>query len=233
MRTMRGYINKSEIRMFLIFGAILLPIAFLCFQQELSLGIISSYPLFIILVLMLLGANIELPVSKIRTKKTQDLQRDAAILEEVYSVPLVKDISSSMKLAFDTVITLNVGGFIIPFAVMLIMIVFQPDFVGLEIMLIMIVAATLLSDFVNGIGIVMPDYIGLIAVPVALIFAPENAASVVFVSGIGGILLGNITGLLMLDKENKGSAFINLGGVGSFKAVYVTAIVAALISWFM
>ncbi|WP_244603633.1 DUF1614 domain-containing protein [Methanococcoides sp. AM1] len=219
--------------MFLIFGAILLPIAFLCFQQELSLGIISSYPLFIILVLMLLGANIELPVSKIRTKKTQDLQRDAAILEEVYSVPLVKDISSSMKLAFDTVITLNVGGFIIPFAVMLIMIVFQPDFVGLEIMLIMIVAATLLSDFVNGIGIVMPDYIGLIAVPVALIFAPENAASVVFVSGIGGILLGNITGLLMLDKENKGSAFINLGGVGSFKAVYVTAIVAALISWFM
>ncbi|WP_233085278.1 DUF1614 domain-containing protein [Methanococcoides orientis] len=219
--------------MFLIFGAILLPMAFLCFQQELSLGIISSYPLFIILVLMILGANIELPVSTIRTKKTQDLQRDAATLEEVYSVPLVKDISSSMKLAFDTVITLNVGGFIIPFAVMLFLIVFQPDFVGLEIMLIMIVAATLLSDFVNGIGIVMPDYIGLIAVPLALIFAPENAASVIFVSGIGGILLGNITGLLMFDKENKGSAFINLGGVGSFKAVYVTALVAALISWFV
>ncbi|UGV41389.1 DUF1614 domain-containing protein [Methanococcoides orientis] len=230
---MRGYINKSEMRMFLIFGAILLPMAFLCFQQELSLGIISSYPLFIILVLMILGANIELPVSTIRTKKTQDLQRDAATLEEVYSVPLVKDISSSMKLAFDTVITLNVGGFIIPFAVMLFLIVFQPDFVGLEIMLIMIVAATLLSDFVNGIGIVMPDYIGLIAVPLALIFAPENAASVIFVSGIGGILLGNITGLLMFDKENKGSAFINLGGVGSFKAVYVTALVAALISWFV
>ncbi|KGK98625.1 hypothetical protein LI82_07100 [Methanococcoides methylutens] len=230
---MRGYINKSEMRMFLIFGAILLPMAFLCFQQELSLGIISSYPLFIILVLMLLGANIELPVSTIRTKKTQDLQRDAATLEEVYSVPLVKDISSSMKLAFDTVITLNVGGFIIPFAVMLFLIIFQPDFVGLEIMLIMIVAATLLSDFVNGIGIVMPDYIGLIAVPFALIFAPGNAASVIFVSGIGGILLGNLTGLLMFDKENKGSAFINLGGVGSFKAVYVTAIVAALISWFV
>ncbi|SES84990.1 Uncharacterized membrane protein [Methanococcoides vulcani] len=233
MRTMRGYINKSEIRMFLIFGFMLLPMAVLCYQQELSLGIISSYPLFIILVLMLLGANIELPVSTIRTKKTQDLQRDAATLEEVYSVPLVKDISSSMKLAFNTVITLNLGGFIVPFAVMLFLIVFQPDFVGLEIMLIMIVAATLLSDFVNGIGIVMPDYIGLIAVPFALIFAPENAATVVFVSGIGGILLGNITGLLMFDKENKGSAFINLGGVGSFKAVYVTAIVAALISWFV
>ncbi|WP_445475670.1 DUF1614 domain-containing protein [Methanococcoides methylutens] len=207
--------------------------AVLCYQQELSLGVISSYPLFILLVLMLLGANIEVPVSSIRTKKTQDIERNAVILEEVYSVPLVKDISSSMKQAFNTVITLNLGGFIIPFAVMLFLIVFQPDFVGLEIMLIMIVAATLLSDFVNGIGIVMPDYIGLIAVPFALIFAPENAAAVIFVSGTGGILLGNIAGLLMFDKENKGSAFINLGGVGSFKAVYVTVIVAALISWFV
>lgn len=233
MRTMRGYINKSEIRMFLIFGIMLVPMAVLCFQQELSLGLISSYPLFILLVLMLAGANIEIPVSSFKTKKPQVLERDAMILEELYSVPLVKDVSSGTRQAFNTVVTLNLGGFLIPFAVMLILIVFQPDFVGLEIMLIMIVAATLLSDFVNGIGIVMPDYIGLIAVPLALIFAPENAAAVVFVSGIGGILLGNLTGLVMVDRENKGSAFINLGGVGSFKAVYVTAIVAALISWFL
>ena len=233
MRTMRGYINKSEIRMFLIFGIMLIPMAVLFFQQELSLGIIPSYPLFILLVLMLVGANIEIPVSSFKSRKPQTLERDAMILEEIYSVPLVKDVSSSMKLAFNTVVTLNLGGFIIPFIMMLFLIVFQPDFVGLEIMLIMIVAATLLSDFVNGIGVVMPDYIGLIAVPFALIFAPENAAAVTFVAGVGGILLGNLTGLVMVDRENNGSAFINLGGVGSFKAIYVTTVVATLISWFM
>lgn len=230
---MRGYINNSEKRMFLIFGFMLLPMAILCFQKELALGIISSLPLFLILVLMPITANIELPVSSIRTKKLQVLERDALILEELFSVPLVKELSYSSKQAFNTVVSLNFGGFIIPFLVMIFLIVFQLNFVGLEVMLVMMVAVALLSNFINGIGVVVPDYIGILTIPFALLFAPENVAAVVFIAGVGGILLGSIAALLMVDREKKGSAFINIGGVGTFKAIYITTIIASLVSWFL
>ena len=86
---------------------------------------------------------------------------------------------------------------------------------------------------ISGVGIVVPDYIGLISIPFALILSPQNAAVVIFISSTGGILIGIITTLLTLNKEKKGSAYINLGGAGSFKAVYVTTLVASLISYFI
>lgn len=230
---MRGYINNSEKRMFLLFGIMLLPMAVLCYQQELYLSMISSLPLFLILVLMLGTANIEIPVSSIKTKKLQTLDREAPILEELFSIPLVKELSYSSKHAFNTVISLNLGGSIIPFLVLIFLIVFQTDFVALEVMLIMMVAVIFLSDFINGIGIVVPDYMGLLALPFALIFSPNNVASVIFISGIGGILFGSIAALLMVDMEKKGSAVISIGGVGMFKAIYVTTILASLVSWFL
>ncbi|ABE51720.1 protein of unknown function DUF1614 [Methanococcoides burtonii DSM 6242] len=230
---MRGHINNSEIRMFLLFGFMLLPMAVLCYQQELSLSIITSLPLFLILVMMLVTANIDIPVSSIKTKKVQSLDRDALILEELFSVPLVKELSYSSKQAFNTVVSLNLGGFIIPFFVLIFLIVFQADFVGIELMLIMMLAVIFLSDFRNGIGVVVPDFIGILAIPFALIFSPDNLASVIFISGIGGILLGSMVTLLMVDREKKGSALIDVGGVGTFKAIYVTAILASLVSWFL
>lgn len=230
---MRGYINNSEKHMFMLFGFMLLPMAFLCYQKELSLSVISSLPLFLILVLMLVTANIEIPVSSIKTKKLQTLDREAPILEELFSIPLVKELSYSSKQAFNTVISLNFGGFIIPFLVMIFLIVFQADFVALEVMLIMMVAVIFLSEFRNGIGVIVPDYIGVLAIPFALIISPDNVASVIFISGIGGIIFGSIATLLMVDREKKGSAVISIGGVGMFKAIYVTAILASLVSWFL
>ncbi len=100
-------------------------------------------------------------------------------------------------------------------------------------MLIMIVAVSLLAEMVSGIGIVVPDYIGLISIPFALMLAPQNAAIVIFVSSVGGILIGSCTTLITFDREKKGSAYINLGGIGEFKAIYVSALAASIISYFI
>ena len=230
---MRGYLSKSDIRMYAIFGLLLLPIASLCYHGNLSLGTISSLPLFFLLLIMLATSRIEIPFTKIRTKKPEHLTRDALALEDIYGIPVLNELTVEKRQAFDTIITLNLGGFIIPVLTLLYLLITQPDTSALEVMLIMIVAVSLLAEMISGIGIVVPDYIGLISIPFALILAPQNTAIVVFVSSVGGILIGSCTTLITFDREKKGSAYINLGGIGGFKAIYVSALAASIISYFI
>ena len=230
---MRGYLNKSDIRMYAIFGLLLLPIASLCYHRNLSLGTISSLPLFFVLFFMLVASRIEIPITQIRTKKPEHLKRDALALEDIYGVPVLNELVVEKRQAFDTRITLNLGGFIIPALILFYLLITQPDTSALQVMLIIIVAVSLLAEMVSGIGIVVPDYIGLISIPFALILSPQNAAIVVFVSSVGGILIGSCTTLITFDREKKGSAYINLGGIGGFKAIYVSALAASIISYFI
>ena len=230
---MRGYINKTNIRMLVIFGLVLLPIINLCYHNKLSLGSISSVPLFLLLILTLAGSTIEIPVTKIRTKKPEHLNRDALLLDEMYGVSVLQEVAHEKRRIFDTIITLNLGGFIIPLLMVLYLLLTQPDTTAFEIMLIIVLFVSLFAEMVSGVGIVVPDYFGLISIPFALILSPHNAAAVIFVSSTGGILIGIIAALLTFNKEKKGSAYINLGGAGSFKAIYVTALIASLISYFM
>jgi uncharacterized membrane protein len=86
---------------------------------------------------------------------------------------------------------------------------------------------------INGVGVVIPEYIGIIPIPFALITSPSETATITFIAGIGGILLGVITTAITFNKEKYGSAYINIGGAGSFKAIYATALIASLISYFI
>jgi len=218
--------------MYAIFGLLLLPIASLCYHKNLSLGTISSTPLFLLLLTMLIASRIEVPITKIRTKKPEHLKRDALALEDIYGVAVLDELVVEKRQAFDTTITLNLGGFVIPTLTLLYLLITQPNTAALEIMLIMVVVASLLGEMVSGVGIVVPDYIGLISIPFALISEPQNAAVIIFVSSVGGILIGSYTTLLTFNREKKGSAYINLGGAGGFKAIYVSALVASLVSYF-
>jgi uncharacterized membrane protein len=230
---MRGYTNSSEIRTYAAFVLILLPTAALCYKEHLALGTINSLTLIIILFAMLPGSIVEVPLFTTRSKKPEQLFRYAPILEDIYSVPVVKELSIGKERVFKTTITANLGGAIIPALATIYLLLTQPNNTALEIMLIVVVAVSLLSEMMGGIGLLVPDYIGLIAIPFSLIVSPENAASVIFIAGVGGILTGNIISVLTFNKEKTGSAFISIGGAGSFKAIYLTTIVASLISYFI
>ena len=230
---MRGYTNSSEIRTYAAFVLILLPTAALCYKEHLTLGTINSLALMIILFAMLPGSIVEIPLFTTRSKKPEQLFRYAPILEDIYSVPVVKELGIGKERVFKTTITANLGGAIIPALATIYLLLTQPNNTALEIMLIVVVAVSLLSEMLGGIGLLVPDYIGLIAIPFSLIVSPENAASVIFIAGVGGILTGNIISVLTFNKEKTGSAFISIGGAGSFKAIYLTTIVASLISYFI
>ncbi len=230
---MRGYINSSEIRTYAAFVLILLPTAALCYKGYIALGTISSFALMIILFAMLLGSIVDIPLFTTRSKKPEQLFRYAPILEDIYSVPVVKELNIGKDRVFNTTITANLGGAIIPALATIYLLLTQPNNTALEIMLIVVVAVSLLSEMMGGIGLIIPDYIGLIALPFSLIVSPENAASVTFIAGVGGILTGNIISVLTFNKEKTGSAFISIGGAGTFKAIYLTTIVASLLSFFV
>ncbi len=230
---MRGFLNKTDYRHFAIYAFILLPMAALSYQGQLSIGPIPSTVLFGILILMPIASNIEIPVAKTRTRKQEHLQRDALLLEKIFSVPVVKELSSGTRIVFDTIITINLGGFVIPLFVAAFLLAFQMNLVALEIALIVMVVVALVAEMIDGVGIVVPDYIALIAVPFALLLDPANAEVIVFVAGTMGVLAGTMAHLFALNSEQKGSAYINIGGAGSFRAVYVAVILAGLISSFV
>ncbi|HUW66466.1 MAG TPA: DUF1614 domain-containing protein [Candidatus Nanoarchaeia archaeon] len=222
--------------MFAFFGFMLLAFFYLSYTKTLgSQWQINSMVLFLILAGMLVLSATEIPIYRIRTKKPDFSDDEKALLSEFYSVPVAEELEIDNELVFNSSITLNVGGFILPLILAAYVAVNEtlksPIFASLEILLIILVLTHLLTEFKSGVGIVIPDYIGLLAIPFALILEPENVASIVLVSGVFGILIGIVTSLFNINENTKGSAFINLGGVGNFKAIYITVLVASLLSY--
>jgi len=229
---MRGYVNRAELKMIAIFGSILLPIAILCYENKISIGSITSFPLFVMLLLMLVTRNIEIPITSMRTRKTELLSQNALVLEKIYSVPVSEELITPKERVFYTKFTINFAGVIIPLVAVVYLLITGPITESLEIALIITVITFLASEMIDGVGIEIPDYIGIIAFPLALILSPNNADSVIFTSSILGILAGYIASLLTLDGEKNGSAYISIGGTGSFKAIYVVALISSLISYY-
>lgn len=222
--------------MFAFFGFMLLAFFYLSYTKTLgSEWQINSIVLFLILAGMLVLSATEIPIYRIRTKKPDFSDEKNELLSEFYSVPVAEEIETDSELVFDSSITLNVGGFILPLILAAYVAINEtikcPIFASLEILLIIVVVTHLLTEFKSGIGIVIPDYIGLVAIPFALILEPENAASIVLVSGVFGILVGIITSLFNINENTEGSAFINLGGVSNFRAIYITVLIASLLTY--
>lgn len=232
---MRGHVNSTEIKMIAVYVTILLPIAVLCYENKLSIGNINSIYLFIVLLLMLLTYNIEIPLVDIKTKKEEKLIHYSLLLEKLFSIPIYKDLNTSKKRIFNTKISINMAGAFIPFLVILYII--SKDYsqsymvTSLQITLIITALVFLVSDMIDGVGIIIPKATGLVSIPLALILNPNAAANIIFISSTLGIIIGSIASILKIDREKNGSAYLSIGGVGTFQAIYISIIVASLISY--
>lgn len=229
---MRGHVNRSELKQIAVFGLILLPIAILCYDNKLNIGHITSVPLFLMLLLMLFTRNIEIPIVSIRTRKPELLPQHAFVLEKIYSVPVSEELITPKERVFDTKLTINFGGVIIPLLAIAYLLTKGHIITSLEIALIITVITFLASEMIDGVGIEVPDHIGMISLPLTLLLSIDSAESVIFISSTMGILAGCVASLLTLDREKNGSAYISIGGVGSFRAIYAMALIASLMSYY-
>jgi uncharacterized membrane protein len=234
----RGIFNPPN-RKFAFYLLLLISIGVLC-QFPANIPPVISFSL---LLSMLLGSLIEIPLPfTIRTKKPSYSMQEAGILEKIYSVPVWKELSGTERV-YDSRITLNLGGFFVPLLVASYFLGTVLSFrdsttILLEILLLfflVLVLTNFLSEVRSGVGIVVPNYIGLLLVPLAIVLQVPvplcPPAFLIFISGSIGILAGVILLLISMKREEEGSAFFNIGGTGSFDAVFMVAVLSVLASF--
>lgn len=236
---MRKIVNKPQVKPLVFFGLLLIPTVFLCCEKTFD----ERSVFFIVLLVMLLTSIIEIPIYTVRSKKPEYSEREARCIGEIYGVSLVEEMQTDTEKRYKTRITLNVGGFIIPlfFSFYLLLSVNRMGSYPLPLLevtmstLLMALISYMLSEVKGGIGIIVPNYTGIFAIPLGLILAPsglplgEIAGVLIFTPAIFGILLGMLITLITVPREEVGSAFFNIGGTGSFYTIYLISFLALII----
>ena len=131
-----------------------------------------------------------------------------------------------------TLIAANVGGCIIPVIFSSYLLLQDRPALGHALLGTTAVAVIsyLVSRPIAGMGIAMPFFVApLTAAAVALFIDPENAASLAYIAGTIGVLAG--ADLLRLrDVGRLGSPIASIGGAGTFDGIFITGIVAVLLT---
>ncbi|RZN43539.1 MAG: DUF1614 domain-containing protein [Methanophagales archaeon ANME-1-THS] len=239
LKKMRKIVNKPQVKPLVFFGLLLIPTVFLCCDGLFG----TNSVFFIVLLVMLLTSMIEVPLFTLRTKKPEYSDTEALCIGEIYGVPLLEEMRADAERRYKTRITLNMGGFIIPLVFAFYLLLFAYPMEGSPLPLLEVTMSTLLITLISymlaevrsGVGILVPNYIGIFAIPLGFLLAPSGlpVANIVevliFVPAIFGILLGMLITLMTLPREEVGSAFFNIGGIGSFYSIYLISFLALVL----
>jgi uncharacterized membrane protein len=88
----------------------------------------------------------------------------------------------------------------------------------------------LTSRPVPGVGIGIPIFVApLVAAVVSLIIDPEYSAPLAYISGTLGVLIGADISRLN-DIRKMGAPFASIGGAGTFDGIFLSGIVAVLLT---
>ena len=224
-----------------VFVIILLIALVIIFIPLLILGIIGAaftrlgfswIAALAVVLLMLFGSFVNIPVYRIRRDTIRVSHNEATVFDEC--------VPCASGQVWDTTISLNLGGAVIPLCVSLYMVyrailitgtsLFFTVCAGITIVAIITFVSTRL---VTCAGIQVPLLIpGLTALLAGLLLAGGiglTAAVTAFVSGVTGVLLGgNIANLYRIkDLEVPG---ISIGGAGTFGSVFICCMLPALIA---
>jgi uncharacterized membrane protein len=131
-----------------------------------------------------------------------------------------------------TVVAINVGGALVP---LLLSVYLFLQLQGLRVRMLIGTAVVALivhglARIVPGVGIAVPMLIPpLVAAGVALILSFRRAPPVAYVSGSMGALIGaDVSNLHRLAEL--GAPVVSIGGAGTFDGVFLTGIIAGLIT---
>lgn len=236
---MRKIVNKPQAKPLVFYGLLLIPTVFLCCAEDFG----RNSVFFGVVLAMLLTSIVELPLLTTRTKKPEYSETEARCISELYGVSIGEELHADDEKRYKTRVTLNLGGFVIPlFFSFYLLLSFKPT-ESYSLPLLEVAMATILmtlivymvSEVKGGVGIVVPNYVGLFAIPLGFILAPSElpfgvvVEILIFVPAIFGILLGMLITLITLPREEVGSAFFNIGGVGSFYTIYLISFLALVL----
>ena len=204
---------------------------------------------FAVVLAMFLCSVLEVPVFSMKTRRRNFSEGEAKLLSEIYKVPLedlsgashglrgieTKETRTTTPTAtrtYETKVTLNVGGFIIPVAFAIWMLSLNFIFEIVLSYLLMTILAYSVAEIREGIGVVLPREVGVFAIPLALLLAPSDAsytdvAGLIFVPAVLGIVTALLIASAYFPRE-KGCPFISIGGTGNYEAIFLIAVISLL-----
>ena len=178
---------------------------------------------FLLLFSSLVGSAINLPLFTVRAETA------------TYPIPpIFHGLLPRMKLPFTgkTLITVNVGGGLIPIGFSLYL--FKQSVLGIAQVIPAIAWVTtlsyLLSRPIPGVGIAMPIFVAPVAAALAaILLGGEGSPALAYISGSLGVLIG--ADLLRLrDIPRLGASIASIGGAGTFDGIFITGLLAVLLS---
>jgi|SRR6516162_4134570 len=206
-----------------VFLVILIQVRVLQYAYA-KLGLSSSAAL-VLLLASLIGSYFNIPIAELPEREVRSGQV-VDFFGMRYVVPLVTDWPT-------TVIAVNIGGAVIPTLLSLYLLLKNRIWSSAAVAtLVVTFVCYSLAQPVPGIGIAIPSLVPpIIAATVALLVARANVATVAYVSGSLGTLIG--ADLLNLGKvQGLGAPVVSIGGAGTFDGVFLTGILAVLLASF-
>lgn len=187
----------------------------------------SPIVIIIILVATFVGSSINIPIMKIKSSVPIVTEKYASFFGVTYRIPQVEYGES------DTVVAVNVGGALIPTGVSIYLLIrAAPLTIFYSIIGVAIVALIThaVARPVKGVGIVTPALISPIAAAVvAILLQPSSARTIAYVAGTLGTLIGaDLTNLNAIPKL--GAPVASIGGAGTFDGVFLTGIIAVILT---
>lgn len=187
-----------------------------------SMGINRRYMLGLLL-LCLLGSYVNIPIAQIPGQ-----HEHAGEVVDFFGVQYVVPVIVNSP---GTVIAVNLGGAVIPVLLSIYLIVkhelYGKSFVAVGIVTLLV---HLMARPVPGVGIAVPILIPpLVTALVALSLSNWNPAPLAYVAGSLGTLIG--ADLMNLGKvRGLGAPVASIGGAGKFDGIFLTGIVAVLLT---
>lgn len=190
-----------------------------------KIGISKRY-VFSLMLFSLLGSYINIPIFELPPERVvSDSYMDFFGMRHV--IPLVREWPS-------TVIAVNVGGAVIPFALSL-YITLKNKLYGQALLGITIVMfiVHMMAEPVRGVGIAVPFFTPPIAATIiGLMLSREYAPALAYISGSMGTLIG--ADITNLDKiRGLGAPVASIGGAGTFDGIFLTGILSVLLASLM
>lgn len=199
----------------------LIEVGILGYAYE-KIGVDRRY-IFALLFLSLLGSSVNIPVAELPAKQVLSDQ-EITFFGMRYVIPLVQEWRR-------TVITVNLGGAVIPILLSLYLLVKNGMYVrGLAGVAVVTAVVHLLAHPVKGVGIAVPTLIPpLVAAGIAFLLSRQYAPSLAYIAGTLGTLVG--ADLLNLGKiQGLGAPVASIGGAGTFDGIFLTGILAVLLA---
>jgi len=176
-----------------------------------------------LLITSLLGSLINLPLFSVKAEGSPPPMQQP--FHSLLRLP-------PMEFTGKTLVTVNVGGCLVPLAFSVYLLRHNPISPMMVISAVALVSMVcrLASRPVPGVGIGIPIFVApLVAAMVSLTIDPEYSAPLAYISGTLGVLIGADISRIN-DIRKMGTPFASIGGAGTFDGIFLSGIVALLLT---